>query len=118
MPLDVIVSIAGIEELLAAVLARVGLLAFVLSQMELQCLLLVCRKRTTVLMAKNVRGLPQMVNLNVNEDSLAAAKGARAGFLSAFIATLESSKFIVLFLQLLPFLNGINFVVLHNLIYN
>ena len=118
MSLNVVVSIAGIEEFLATVFARVGLLTFVHPHMELQCLLLVSCKRTTVLMAKNVRGLPQMVNFNVNEDSLPAAKGAKTGLLSADIATLESSKFIVLFLQLLPFLNGLYFVVLHNLIYN
>jgi hypothetical protein len=117
MSLDVIIPVACIEESFAAVLARVWLIAIMHTNVQLQGLLFVSGKFTTFVRAEYVRGLLQMIDFNMNEDALPTAKGSRASLFSICIGALEPTKFIVHFLKLLTFFDGLYFVIiLHNII--
>ena len=74
MTLDVIVSIASIEEFFATELTRVGFLTIVHSYVKLESLLLVSCKGTVLSWAQNIRGFPLVMNLNMNTDSLPATE--------------------------------------------
>ena len=117
MSLDVIIPVACIEESFAAILARVRFLTLMHTNVQLQGLLFVGGKFTTFLCAEYVRGLLQMIDFNMNEDALATAKGSSTRLFSIRVGALEPTKFIVHFLKLLTFFDGLYFVViLHNII--